>query len=216
MSVATKLRLQADTPLYLLHVPEQVRVLFSGFKAKSGLGGQQVIHQAVIFAASKQILDGIMPKLGTRLAKDALLWIAYPKKTGKIKSDMTRDSGWETVFAAGYEPVTQIAVDNDWSALRFRKSEAIGPKLRDVPMEARQIEGVDFVNRTVTFPKDVLQALKPYKELYVLLQGMSFSHKKEYAEAIVSAKKSETRARRIEKMIEMLEKYKTEKEKKKK
>jgi hypothetical protein len=216
MSVATKLRLQADTPLYLLKVPEQVRVLFSGFEAKSGLGGQQVIHQAVIFAANKRALDEVMPKLATRLAKDALLWIAYPKKTGKIKSDMTRDNGWETVFAAGYEPVTQIAVDDDWSALRFRKSEAIGPKLRDVPMEARQIEGVDFVNRTVTFPKDVLQALKPYKELYVLLQGMSFSHKKEYAEAIVSAKKSETRARRIEKMIEMLEKYKTEKEKKKK
>ncbi len=216
MSVTTKLRLQADTPLYLLKAPEPVRGLFSGFETKTRLGGQQVISQAVIFAANKQELDEVMPKLAARLAKDALLWIAYPKKTGKIKSDMTRDSGWETVFAAGYEPVTQIAVDDDWSALRFRKSEAIGPKLRDIPMDARQVEGVDFVNRTVTFPKDVLQALKPHKELLALLEDMSFSHKKEYAEAIVTAKKPETRARRIEKMIEMLGKYKTEKEKKKK
>lgn len=151
-----------------------------------------------------------------RLAEDALLWIAYPKKSGKIRSDISRDNGWELVFAAGYEPVTQVAIDDDWSALRFRKSEAIGPKLRDIPMEARQIEGVDFVKRTVVFPKDVLTALKPHKELLHLLENMSFSHKKEHIEAIVSAKKPETRVRRIEKMIEMLEQYKTEQEKKKK
>ncbi len=216
MSVVKKMRLQEDIPLYLLNAPGNISGIFEGFELKTSVGGKAEITQAVIFAVNKKELDGIIPKVAPRLAEDALLWIAYPKKTGSIKSDMTRDKGWEAVFAAGYEPVTQVAVDEDWSALRYRKSEAIGPKLRDIPMEARQIEGVDFLNRAVTFPKDVLEALKPHKELQALLEGMPFSHKKEHAEAIVTAKKPETRARRIEKMIEMLEKYKTEKEKKKK
>lgn len=215
MSVAKKMRLQEDIPLYLLNAPDNVSGVFDGFELKTSVGGKAEITQAVIFAANKKELDVIIPKITPRLAEDALLWIAYPKKTGSIKSDMTRDKGWEVVFAAGYEPVTQVAVDEDWSALRYKKSEAIGPKLRDIPMEARHIEGVDFVNRKVIFPKDVLQALKPHKELLALLEGMPFSHKKEHAEAIVTAKKPETRARRIGKMIEMLEKYKTEKEKKK-
>lgn len=215
MSVAKKLRLRQDRPLYLLAAPANTAEIFSGYDMKNSLSGKQPIAQAVIFAVNKKALDEIVRKIKERMEEGALLWIAYPKKTGQIKSDITRDIGWETVLAAGYEPVTQVAVDGDWSALRFRKSEAIEPKLRDVPMEARQVEGVDFVNRTVTFPKDVLQALKPRKELLALLEGMSFSHKKEHVEAIVTAKKPETRARRIEKMIEMLEKYKKEKVKKK-
>lgn len=215
MSVAKKLRLQEHKPLYLLKASADIMAIFSGYDIKTALSGKQLISQAVIFAENKKTLDELIPKVNGRLDDGALLWIAYPKKTGRIKSDMTRDNGWETVLAAGYEAVTQMAVDEDWSALRFRKSEAIGPKLRDVPMESRQVEGVDFVNRTVVFPTDVLQALKPYKELQTLLEGMSFSHKKEYAEAIVTAKKPETRARRIEKMIEMLGKYKNEKAKKK-
>lgn len=216
MSVAKKLRLQEGKRLYLLKAPQPALPLFAGYEIKATPGGKDQIGQAVIFAENKKTLDDIFSKVLPRLAGDALLWIAYPKKSGAIKSDLTRDNGWEAVFGAGYEPVTQIAIDDDWSALRFRKSEAIGPKLRDVPMEARQIEGVDFVKRTVVFPKDVLQALKPHKALLALLEGMSFSHKKEYAEAIVTAKKPETRTRRIEKMIEMLEQYKTEQEKKKK
>jgi len=215
MNVVKKFRLQENKPLYLLKASADIAAIFSGYDIKTALSGKQPIPQAVIFAENKKTLDEVIPKVSDRLEEDALLWIAYPKKSGRIKSDITRDNGWETVSAAGYEAVTQVAVDDDWSALRFRKTEAIGPKLRDVPMEARQVEGVDFVKRTVTFPKDVLQALKPRIELLALLEGMSFSHKKEHVEAIVTAKKPETRARRIEKMIEMLEKYKNEKAKKK-
>ncbi|HEY9178475.1 MAG TPA: YdeI/OmpD-associated family protein [Flavipsychrobacter sp.] len=216
MSVATKMKLQEQTALYLLKAPPALQGLFTGYNVKTKLTGKAEIGQLVIFAENRKTLDEMIPKVMSKLTKDALLWIAYPKKTGTVPSDITRDSGWDTAFAAGYEPVTQVAVNEDWSALRFRSSEAIGPKLRDIPMEARQIEGVDFVKRTVTFPGDVLDALKPHKDLLALLNGMSFSHKKEYAEAIVTAKKPETRARRIEKMIETLRKYKTEKEKKKK
>lgn len=57
---------------------------------------------------------------------DTLLWLCYPKKSSK-KYDATinRDSGWDPVIDIGFEGVRQVAVDDDWSALRFRPREAI-------------------------------------------------------------------------------------------
>jgi hypothetical protein len=53
------------------------------------------------------------------------LWIAYPKKSGAIRSDLTRDHGFEPLAALGLLAVTQIAVNDDWSALRFRQRDEI-------------------------------------------------------------------------------------------
>lgn len=54
-----------------------------------------------------------------------LLWMTYPKKTSKIKTDISRDSGWDAIGSAGWLPVTQIALDDTWSALRFRPESEI-------------------------------------------------------------------------------------------
>jgi hypothetical protein len=53
------------------------------------------------------------------------LWIAYPKKSGAIRSDLTRDHGWEPIAAVGLLAVTQVALNADWSALRFRYRDEI-------------------------------------------------------------------------------------------
>lgn len=53
------------------------------------------------------------------------LWFVYPKKSGRFASDIDRDNGWEPILDAGLIPVTQIAVDGDWSALRFRRRDEI-------------------------------------------------------------------------------------------
>lgn len=55
-----------------------------------------------------------------------LLWISYPKRSAKVETDMTRDIGWETIDAAGWQGVTQIAIDATWSALRFRPAAEVG------------------------------------------------------------------------------------------
>lgn len=57
---------------------------------------------------------------------DAVLWMVYPKASSKrIRCEFNRDTGWQALGAAGYEPVSQVAIDEDWSALRFRKAEYI-------------------------------------------------------------------------------------------
>ena len=58
--------------------------------------------------------------------EDEAIWMAYPKGTSKkYKPQINRDSGWKFVGDMDYEGVRQIAIDEDWSALRFRKLKFI-------------------------------------------------------------------------------------------
>ena len=57
---------------------------------------------------------------------DAVIWFAYPKGTSKkYKSEINRDNGWQVLGEGGFEPVRMVAIDEDWSALRFRRVEHI-------------------------------------------------------------------------------------------
>jgi hypothetical protein len=54
----------------------------------------------------------------------AVLWFAYPKQTSKrYTSDLNRDSCWEALKPLRLQPVRQIAIDDDWSALRFKAAD---------------------------------------------------------------------------------------------
>ena len=57
---------------------------------------------------------------------DALLWIAYPKQSSKTKADINRDTMHRAVQEWHYDAVMQIAIDEIWSALRFRPKEKVG------------------------------------------------------------------------------------------
>lgn len=214
MDVIKKLKIGAGQ-LYTINVPQEIKETFEEVDTVSRLSGEKPIGQVVLFAKDKAALEDGFSKVLPRLEDDALLWIAYPKKSGSIQSDITRDAGWDTLTAAHYIPVTQVAIDSDWSALRFRKEETVGPKLRDIDMAQRQVEGVDFVNRKINLPDDIADAIDEQQGLLQFFNELSFSHKKEYVEHIVSAEKPETRERRIEKMIQMLSLDKAKKDQKK-
>jgi len=57
---------------------------------------------------------------------DGILWVCYPKKSSKVTTDISRDVGWEIMVQFGLRPVTQVSIDQTWSALRFRPAEQVG------------------------------------------------------------------------------------------
>jgi hypothetical protein len=65
---------------------------------------------------------------------DLVLWLCYPKQSSKLypKCEITRDNGWEHLGNIGFEVVSLVAIDQDWSALRFRKVEHIKSMTRNV------------------------------------------------------------------------------------
>jgi hypothetical protein len=90
-----------------------------------------ILDFALAFATRKAELDAFAAAITARAGQDPLLWFAYPKGSSKrYRCDFNRDTGWEVLGAAGYEPVRQVAIDEDWSALRFRRVERIAKLTR--------------------------------------------------------------------------------------
>ena len=84
---------------------------------------------ALVFVTEKQQIQNRIETLYPKLVGDAVLWFAYPKKSSKkYQTEITRDHGWGVLGDYNLKPVRQVAIDDDWSALRFRKIAFI-PKL---------------------------------------------------------------------------------------
>lgn len=60
-----------------------------------------------------------------KIQSDSVFWVAYPKGGSSIRTDLNRDKLWSLLEPLGYRPVSQIAIDNDWSALRFRPIQKV-------------------------------------------------------------------------------------------
>lgn len=85
-----------------------------------------VIDFVLVFVLTQEQIDKAMELIFTKLQGDAILWFCYPKGTSKkYKCNFNRDTGWATLGKHNLEGVRQVAVDEDWSALRFRKTEYI-------------------------------------------------------------------------------------------
>jgi hypothetical protein len=81
---------------------------------------------AIVFVAHKTQLDRYSDVIVSKLQGDAVLWFAYPKVTSRnLTCDFNRDNGWDVIRGAGFDPVRLVAIDADWSALRFRRKEFI-------------------------------------------------------------------------------------------
>lgn len=83
------------------------------------------IDFALIFAVNEKQLNNILFEVLPALHEDSKLWIAYPKKTSKIASDLNRDCTWENIIDEGYETSEQVVIDHVWNALQFKKTESV-------------------------------------------------------------------------------------------
>jgi hypothetical protein len=84
------------------------------------------------FVHSCAQIDAAASPTVAAVADDGLLWFAYPKKSSRrYSSDIGRDDSWHALGSLGFEGVRQVAIDEDWSALRFRHVDRIRSLTRD-------------------------------------------------------------------------------------
>jgi hypothetical protein len=80
----------------------------------------------IIFVKSVSEIEQIAPITIHNLKADGVLWFCYPKKTSKnFSSDIDRDHGWKVLNDSGFHGIRLVAIDKDWSALRFRNIKYI-------------------------------------------------------------------------------------------
>lgn len=124
-----KLNLKDQRTIVVLDAPESFEpelAALSGVTVKRKVGRGTRLDFGIAFVITQEQLDEASRALTAAADGDAILWMAYPKGTSKRYScEFNRDSGWAVLARAGFEPVRQVAIDEDWSALRFRKVEYI-------------------------------------------------------------------------------------------
>ena len=100
-----------------------------------------------------------------------------------------------------------ISFDDTWSVFGFRaKTEADKKKAAKPKVEREIFNWVNPITKEVKLPDDLTTVLKKNKKLADYFHSLAFSHKKEYIEWIVTAKREETRMQRIKGTIERLSK----------
>jgi hypothetical protein len=115
-SVAQKLLIKPESSVWVAADDDLARLgpLPAGVRQVSTPGDADIV---VLFAADEASLRATLASHGAAVARAALIWVAYPKGG---RSDINRDSLWPIVAELGLRPISQVAVDDVWSALRFR------------------------------------------------------------------------------------------------
>jgi len=127
--VFQKMNLKAQSEIVVLNAPESFEpelAALQGVRVLRSLEDCTAVDFFLAFVTHQEDLDRLAKAAAAKARGDALLWFAYPKASSKrYRCEFNRDSGWTALGEAGYEPVRQVAIDEDWSALRFRRVEFI-------------------------------------------------------------------------------------------
>jgi hypothetical protein len=156
----------------------------------------------LVFVKDKEDISMSVDQAISSLRPKGVLWFAYPKKSSGIKTDISRDSGWEKLAKNKFVPVTQVAIDETWSALRFKPVDQI-PKLTRKTAIGQQ-PSKPSKERTLELSTEFQQLLGKNKKAGVFFKSLSFTNRKEYVVWLESAKKPETKQKRLKDAIEKL------------
>jgi len=129
MTTFEKLNLKEQKQIVVLNSPasfEPELKALRGVTVQRDLKSVARIEFSLAFVTKQKEVDTLGKAIAKKAEGDAVVWFAYPKGSSKnYKSEINRDSGWRILGDAEFEPVRMVAIDEDWSAVRFRRAEFI-------------------------------------------------------------------------------------------
>ncbi|MEO8820750.1 MAG: hypothetical protein ABI267_01845 [Ginsengibacter sp.] len=125
-----KLNFKTQKEIFIFDPPSEFNEEISNMKSETSfetdIENFKQIQFALSFVKTKQEIDKIFSLIQKKLEDDAIVWFAYPKRTSKkYNVDVGRDKGWDNLLKNGFDTVRAVSIDEDWSALRFRRLEFI-------------------------------------------------------------------------------------------
>jgi hypothetical protein len=206
--LAKKLQIKPGKRWVFFNAPENYLVsleplpegVIATYEPKGEMDGVQLfVRNSTELASSLKVIVPL-------LKADTILWITYPKKSSGIKSDLEMMSSWNEPAKYGLRGVAVAAVNETWTALRFRPDGQ--SKISDIGNDKiKQNEYAAYINvdhKVVTLPPDLKDILQQTPEALAFYQQLSYSNKKEYVLWILTAKQEKTRNERLVKLVEKL------------
>lgn len=124
-----KLQLKGHQTMLVLNAPASFEAELSQLPVphiERDIEAMPEVTFSLAFVTRQTEVDALASQITARAKGDAAVWFAYPKGSSKkYKCDFNRDTGWAVLKAAGFDTVRSIAIDEDWTGLRFRRTEFI-------------------------------------------------------------------------------------------
>ncbi len=115
-TVAEKLLIKPETSVWSSH-PERLDVVGPLPPGARVVDRPEEATTALVFGDDAESLRTAVADHAEHLAAPETLWVAYPKAN---RTDINRDTLWPILAEHGMRPTGQVALDDVWSALRFR------------------------------------------------------------------------------------------------
>lgn len=171
-----------------------------GYEAKGNFDGVQLfVKNSAELAAGLKVIAAV-------LKPDTVLWIAYPKKSSGIKTDLEMMGSWDEPAKYGLKTVSAAAIDEVWTALRFRPEgqSKMSEGRNDSVRQNEHGAYIDVDNKIITLPDEIKSVLQKNQQALANYEKLSYSNRKEYVLWILTAKQEKTREERLVKMVEKL------------
>ena len=147
-TIIKKLQLKDQSrPVLILNSPGEYNEIIGSMEAEVHTTAKaEGYHFVQVFGTSNEELRTLAKKAASLIEEDGLLWLSYPKKSSKKYkgSDCNRDEIAYFLGEEGFEPVRMVAIDENWSALRFRDVDKIKKLTRKTAATAKgkkRVEG---------------------------------------------------------------------------
>ena len=127
-TILEKLELRDEKNILVQGLPSSIEKQFvkvSFSKNLTPLLKMRKIDFALVFAVSVNQLNGIMREVLPAMHQHAKFWIAFPKTSSKIVTDLNKRCNWQCLCNAGFESAEEVTLDHVWTAMRFSKKELV-------------------------------------------------------------------------------------------
>lgn len=125
-TILDKLSLKNEKNILIQGLPSSIEKQFvklSFAKNLTPLLKSRKLDFALIFAVSEYQLNSILRDIMSAVTEDTRLWVAHPKVTSKISTDLNRESSWNQLNDMGYDAIETVSLDHVWQAISFVKAE---------------------------------------------------------------------------------------------
>jgi hypothetical protein len=126
--VAKNLRLENAKKILVINAPKEYTEFIGNMTYDTDFQSEneKSYDFVQVFAKAQSELENLVVQVKDAGKYDCVFWACYPKGGGSIKSDIKRDTVWKAFDLIGLEAVSQVAIDETWSALRARPKEMVG------------------------------------------------------------------------------------------
>ena len=118
-----KLGIVEGSRVLVLHAPAEFETALGELppsaKKTSSFGGPSSFDVAVVFVRTRGSLERIIGRVAARMTPAGGLWIAWPKQTSGVETDLTENVLRKVLLPTGWVDNKVCAIDATWSGLRF-------------------------------------------------------------------------------------------------